>query len=615
MRYRPEIDGLRALAVIPVILFHAGFKFISGGFVGVDIFFVISGYLITSILFSELDDGNFSLVKFYERRTRRILPALLFVMAVCVPFAWLLMDPFEFKEFSQSVVSTTSFSSNIYFYLKSGYFDTTAELKPLLHTWSLAVEEQYYIFFPLLLMLSWRIGKRQIFAVLVVVGALSLGLAHWLSKVNQMAAFYMLPTRGWELILGSFAAFYFNKIPAKRPSIRLSTFLSVLGISLIVFSILWYDKNTPFPSLYALPPTIGTLLVIVFTHHETGVRRFLSNRFMVGIGVLSYSGYLWHQPILAFARIYNIGELSIYQSILAIIATFMLAYATKIFVEDKFRHSLFKTNRNGLFLTAFIASAFICAFGIFGHITNGLPGRSDEGLRLAQNFGISDRCSGADIRDESCRTSKNPSVMIWGDSFSMHLTNAINKAVEGGVIQSTLSACPPIVNFQDAPVKSTITCYDFNNNIAKYLQSTEGGGVKAVFLSTIFSFKDRKAQAMFVDTLRMLKKLGIDVVIISPTPIFTETLRCIKTKFRQNVSTDSCQYDVEAISNKNTFDFLSGLALVEKVKFIDLREFICPERICHASLNDVLLFRDSGHLSNESTSLVADFLRGKLKSH
>ena len=179
MQYRPEIDGLRALAVLPVILFHAGFELFSGGFIGVDVFFVISGYLITTIIISEMAEDKFSIINFYDRRARRILPALFFVMAACIPFAWLWLTPTDLKDFGQSLVAVSSFSSNILFWRESGYFDGAAELKPLLHTWSLAVEEQYYILFPILLIFTWKLGLKWILILLSIVFLISLGLAQW----------------------------------------------------------------------------------------------------------------------------------------------------------------------------------------------------------------------------------------------------------------------------------------------------------------------------------------------------------------------------------------------------------------------------------------------------
>ena len=233
MNYRAEIDGLRALAVLPVILFHAGFKWFSGGFVGVDVFFVISGYLITTIIISDLAEGKFSIVNFYERRARRILPALFFVMVVCLPFAILLLAPSDLKDFGQSLVSTATFSSNILFWWERGYFGTALELKPLLHTWSLAVEEQYYIIFPLFLTLSWKFGIRKITIFLMLIFLISLSLAHFTSIYGIFdriitGSFYLIPTRAWELLLGVFIAIYFYHFKVTSLT-RFNQFFSLLG--------------------------------------------------------------------------------------------------------------------------------------------------------------------------------------------------------------------------------------------------------------------------------------------------------------------------------------------------------------------------------------------------
>jgi peptidoglycan/LPS O-acetylase OafA/YrhL len=203
MKYRPEIDGLRALAVVPVILFHAGLPIFSGGYIGVDVFFVISGYLITTIILTEIMAGNFSLAHFYERRARRILPALFLVMAVCIPFAWIWLSPSDMKGFSKSLRDVPLFLSNFLFYRESGYFDIDAELKPLLHTWSLAVEEQYYIGFPLMLIAIWKYGKRFIPYVLLALAIFSLLYAERMLKLDPDAALFLLPSRVWELMIGA----------------------------------------------------------------------------------------------------------------------------------------------------------------------------------------------------------------------------------------------------------------------------------------------------------------------------------------------------------------------------------------------------------------------------
>ena len=312
--YRKDIDGLRALAVLPVIFFHAGFELFSGGFVGVDIFFVISGYLITSIILKDIENNKFSINSFYLRRARRILPALFFVTILCIPASYLALTPGDMKNFGQSLVAVSTFSSNILFYLESDYFGGASDLKPLIHTWSLAVEEQFYIFFPLLL-LAFHKFKRKItlslFIFLFLISFLSANLATLLPNRPMLAsaAFYLLPFRAWELLIGVFCAYainfnFFNKNLFTRELAPL------LGVLLIIISIISYDKTTPFPSFYALAPTLGTALIILSTNKATFIYKILSLPLFVGIGLISYSFYLWHQPIFAFSRHLSMHDLS-----------------------------------------------------------------------------------------------------------------------------------------------------------------------------------------------------------------------------------------------------------------------------------------------------------------
>ena len=363
MKYRREIDGLRALAVLPVILFHAGFQTFSGGFVGVDVFFVISGYLITSIILTEKQQGTFTLLGFYERRARRILPALFVVMFACLPFAWLWMLPSDIKDFSKSLVAVSTFASNILFWRESGYFNTAAELKPLLHTWSLAVEEQYYVLFPIFLLITWRLGKRWIVSIFVVVAVISLAVAHWGSFYQPQATFYLLPTRGWELLIGVIIAFYlFAKTDIETTTEKfdksVSQLGSLIGLLLIACAIFAFDKNTPFPSAYALMPTIGTAFIILFATPQTLVGKFLGSKLLVGVGLISYSAYLWHQPLFAFARHSSISKPSPTLLLSLSIIALTLAYISWKYIEMPFRNRDF-LKRPFLFSLLFALATYL----------------------------------------------------------------------------------------------------------------------------------------------------------------------------------------------------------------------------------------------------------------
>ena len=368
MQYRPEIDGLRAVAVVPVILFHAGFELFSGGYVGVDVFFVISGYLITTIIAGELAEGRFSLRRFYERRARRILPALFFVMLCCLPFAWMWMLPAQFKDFSHALIAVSFFASNILFWRQSDYFAPAAEENPLLHTWSLAVEEQFYIGFPLLMLVLWRSGQGPVFWTVAGLSLLSLILAEWGWRTAPDANFYLLPTRAWELGAGALCALWLHeRTPQARP------LLAGLGLGLIVMSVLVYDAATPFPSLYALAPVGGTVLIILYGGAGTLTARLLSGRLMVGIGLISYSAYLWHQPLFAFARLRSPTHPSAELMALLAVAALGLAWLSWRHVELPFRcrpRPALPAQRT-VFAASGIATALVIAMGVSGHVSNG----------------------------------------------------------------------------------------------------------------------------------------------------------------------------------------------------------------------------------------------------
>ena len=341
MKYRAEIDGLRALAVVPVIFFHAGFDWFSGGFVGVDVFFVISGYLITTILIDDIESNKFSIVHFYERRARRILPALIAITFMTTIVAWLLLNPIDLRKVGDALLGVATFTSNIVFWLTQGYFAESAELNPLIHTWSLAVEEQYYVLFPVFLLLTWRFGKNKVFWLIIIMALVSLLISEWGWRNNASANFYLAPTRAWELLAGSISAFIIHK-----RGVQSNNWLASVGLIAILFSIFFYDKNTPFPSIYALVPVLGVVLVVMYADQRTHVAKMLSIKGLVGIGLISYSAYLWHQPLFAFTRIQlSEVDLSFFTSIILILITGFLSYLSWRFIEGPFRNRKLITSK------------------------------------------------------------------------------------------------------------------------------------------------------------------------------------------------------------------------------------------------------------------------------
>ena len=345
VNYRPEIDGLRAIAVSAVILYHTNtiifnYKIFRGGFIGVDIFFVISGYLISLIILKELKiTGTFSFSNFYKRRIRRILPPLLMVMLVSLPLAWLCMLPSNFIGYAKSIIHSLGFSSNYYFWsLGSTYADINSLLKPFLHTWSLSVEEQFYIIFPIVLLISFKYLKRYLGPILILGFFISLTIADFGSKNYPSSTFYFLPTRMWELLAGAILAYFEIKFSHRSKNKKLNFILPTIGFLLIIHSIIFYNDLMFHPSFYTLSPVAGICLIIWFSDRNEPITKLLSSRLFVGIGLISYSLYLWHYPILAFDKIAEFSQESIFKKILIGLIILISSIISYYFIERPARN-------------------------------------------------------------------------------------------------------------------------------------------------------------------------------------------------------------------------------------------------------------------------------------
>lgn len=437
IQHRPEIDGLRAIAVLPVVLFHADFQAFAGGFVGVDVFFVVSGYLITSIILAEQQSGTFTLASFYERRARRILPALMVVVLACLPFAWVLMLPHQMREFSESVAGVGLFLSNFVFWRQGGYFGAAAELKPLLHTWSLAVEEQYYIVFPLLLIALRKANRRNVAALLFVAAMTSLALAEFAARRHGTAHFFLTLPRIWEILVGALCAYRLALSP--QPAWRPPAGLDALGLALILLAVAVLDRDSPYPGVLALLPTLGAALIILFAGPETLVGRLLSIRLLVWIGLISYSVYLWHQPVFAFARLATDGELGAVSLLGLSAASLALGYLSWRFVERPFRDRR-NFSRNTVFALAGLACAAIATTGASGVATEGFLFRfpaGDRNLLVALDTDrnrdyVTARFDA--VLNRPFEPGVSPKVTVVGDSFAQDFVNVL---VEGAFVSPT----------------------------------------------------------------------------------------------------------------------------------------------------------------------------------
>ena len=460
MTHRPEIDGLRALAVLPVILFHAGFHRFGGGYVGVDVFFVISGFLITSIIVSEQRAGRFSIVRFYERRARRILPALFVVMAACVPAAWLWMLPQEAAAFGRSLLAVSVFLSNLLFWRTSGYFDLTADEKPLLHTWSLGVEEQFYILFPLLVTLCWRLGVRRLAVLLLGLAGVSLLSSQWALDRHALASFFLAPLRAWELLvgallaLGSDAQLRFRPV-AGWPGWALQA-LGLLGLALILLPVFVYDAATPFPGWHALPPVLGTALVLACVQPGSAAGWLLTLRPVLWLGMISYSAYLWHQPLLAFARLCRASLPSPW--LLGGMAglSLLLGHLSWRYVEAPFRAGS-RWSRRAVFVGSLVGTGLFMVLGGVLVATQGLPQRWPQQTQQLIEPAKSrvEGCPAVDAWLHVCpigQAGKPGVVALLGDSHAYALASALDErltqdGLSGYVVHTD---CHPIAGLFDS---------------------------------------------------------------------------------------------------------------------------------------------------------------------
>ena len=429
MKYRPEIDGLRALAVLPVIFYHAGVETMAGGFIGVDVFFVISGFLITTIIASELNSQQFSIVSFYERRARRILPALIVVLAITSVLAVSIMLPFELVNYGKGLVGAVLFVSNIVLWKQAGYFAAEAEMNPLLHTWSLGVEEQYYLFFPLALMVIWRFRSQWALPLLMLATLGSLGLAEWASTRMPSANFYLLPTRIWELMSGAMLALWLMR--RAQPQGLAAQLISMLGIMLIAACVFTYNDQTPFPSLYTIVPVLGAAAIILAASPATLAGKWLASKPLVMVGLMSYSAYLWHQPMMAFARILAAENHPSMAVMLALaLLSLVLAWGTWKYVEQPFRNK-HRFNRNWIFTASFTASALAVLLGVGLVVSKGLLSQYPEKEwpiveKTNVKFGEYVVAAHSMILAHPIEEDK-PVLVIVGDSFSQDFYNMLRE--------------------------------------------------------------------------------------------------------------------------------------------------------------------------------------------
>jgi peptidoglycan/LPS O-acetylase OafA/YrhL len=673
MEYRPEIDGLRGLAVLSVILFHAGFGVLTGGYVGVDIFFVISGYLITSIIINDIRSDSFSLAEFYERRARRILPALIAVTTTCIPIAWLLLNPTDLQGFGRSLIAVSSFSSNFLFWTETGYFAGSSELKPLIHTWSLSVEEQFYILFPLCFLILRPVGIAGINILLLVVFILSLILAQLATSHFPSANFYLLPTRAWELLAGSLLAFYMSR-NARLRDLLLNQCFGLLGLVLILYSMIFFSKSTPFPSFYALIPVMGAVLIIFFAVPGTLVYQVLSQRAARGLGLISYSAYLWHQPVFAFSKHSSLEPLSVSIKFILCLVVLILAWLGWQFIEKPLRDDK-RFPRRKLIRTAITGLTAIAVTGavisVFPHFIKSYDPRV---LRLDEiksfSLGLNKQCErvlpGADVKAifSDCKiggpSKDDMQFAIYGDSHASALSTGLGtRAKSLGITGLNLSAptCFPSLGsgYKIPKTERQNYCLKIRENIRKLLQ--QGQLPSVIFLSarwaTVFErtrFDNKEGgveegaeiyffnqfteelgyhEAIYFElkkTILEFKKYGVSPILIMQVPEvgWSPPLQLMKFHMLSDVSEPvppsfySTSFEVYQQRNEKARRTLNALSTDLDTPIISPSLYFCnlPEALgrCIVHIDGEPLYFDDDHLSLKGAEFLAEHLLEKLKN-
>jgi len=654
-KYRPDIDGLRAVAVLSILFYHMGVERFSGGYVGVDIFFVISGYLITSIIVRELTAGEFSIARFYERRVRRILPALTVVVVATLLVGLVLLSPAQLEDLGRSAAATSVFSSNIFFFLGSGYFDGASELKPLLHTWSLAVEEQYYILFPFLLMLIAKRYSGNFEVWLISLGIVSLLACIVWTRINAPAAFYLIPFRAWELLIGSVLAL---QLLPKLAGSATRNALSLLGASMMLISVFVYTPETRFPGAAAALPTIGTAFIIhAGSGGKTFVNRALSIRPMVFVGLISYSLYLWHWPIVVFAKQYLINEWTDLESGVILIVILFLSTLSWRFVETPFRNRRLFGPRERLFTIFAAVSVVLISASLSMVVMQGLPGR-DTAAPMSDVIAVDPgwqhwkNCEELGEKDvpvpELCAVGAkqaSPGFILWGDSHALAMASAINLSAQREGVAGLLAvrtACPPLLSI-DRPGQTS--CHEFNQSILAYLAAREDIGTVILAARWAISasgtrYKNESGKSIsLVDlkadasasadnavlferglqrTITALQELGKNIVLVTQVPEVGHDVpsasyaaRLTGRDVNMMIAPTTAEYRERNAAASRVFE---ALRTDSAVTIIDPSQLLCDAQNCRVVLDATPLYRDDHHLSLRGCVLISH-LFDKLLAH
>lgn len=649
LAYRPDVDGLRAFAVLIVVGYHAFPQAFPGGFVGVDVFFVISGYLITGIILNDLRLKEFSFSRFYARRVRRIFPSLILVLATSFVVAWLFLLPAEFVSLGENIVGAAAFSANFVLFKEAGYFDIAAAFKPLLHLWSLGIEEQFYIVWPLMLLLVFKRGQT-LFWLIVGLAAISFILNAATVRQHPAAAFYLPHARSWELLMGAVLAcavengapLWFDEAQshadlwlwrgvAARLGHKLERVVlnarAVLGIALLASSVIFLNQHSTFPGWRALLPTFGTLLLI-WAQTSSFNHNILSNRALVFVGLISYPLYLWHWPLLSFARIAENGELSALMTFLCVVASFILAWLTYVLVERpvRFGHPTpLKVVSLGVLMAA------IGCVGLVTIKTGGFDIRIPEPLR--RNFRelalarvnlekdwrlgtclLETQHDKSYFTDECVESELRPLVFIWGDSVSAALYPGLHRAQKTygfGIGQFSVAGCPPVLGYVS---RTRPFCKD-NNDFALSIISRHQPDV--VLLHSTWEYPDGNIDALGSTISHLRKTGGYKIIVLGPPVAWIMPLPQLILKYFAN--SNSLGPERTTLYLREDYRKMDGIIRRKVgawgVDYISVWDAMCNADGClmrvGAQGRDVTTF-DNAHLTIAGSDYLADMILPQL---
>lgn len=637
MDYRKDIDGLRAIAVLGVLLYHFGLGGISGGFVGVDVFFVISGYLITTIIQREIESRRFSFLRFYERRIRRIFPALFTVLIATLLVGLYVMLPSDLTMLGKALIATLAFASNIFFWKTSGYFDPVSKTNPLLHTWSLSIEEQFYIFLPIGLILVHRFFRGRLPAVLLGMAVLSLAACLVIQAKRPEASFYLMPFRAWELLIGAYLAV--AKIP-RIQSRQAREWLSWASIALLALGYAFITEGPAFPGWYALVPTLATAMLLhTGGSGDSSVKSILSLKPIVFIGLVSYSLYLWHWPVAVFSKYTGLFQAAEFMPWLLMGLSFALAVASYYLIETPFRVN------KGFFSVPriVVASAFVgAALGISGFViwksrgfVEWFPNRYPPKALVADMARAEKikyrECSGYGVidgkvnRDCIIGDKKSiPTIVVWGDSHANSWAPALDQLFYENKISAVLlftGSCPPLFK---AYFDFDANCMNANLEAAKFIR--ESRNIKFVVMGSKWSYHSTGSDYMHArtvdfsgkyvffeneikDTIDWLKSNDKKLWLIGPLPYVPETMIPDYANALVNDETYEVDDSIFAQAINRSSDVRKFLNIEKIDTFSDPVKWVCPDKSCRLFLDGVPMYRDGHHLSRGGAMALLPYLR------